>query len=114
MNDRPIDPIRSFGTSFTDVRDALYKGDLLLHSVRRSKKPWVAEAIFIAGIPFGLAWLAGEAAEHFFGVTTLRPYTDFAHSIWSSVIYIWGAVLLFRIGVWLWRRKRSDSDTGTP
>lgn len=67
-----------------------------LRDLRRARKPWIAEAILIVGLPFGLVWIAGLVAEKYFGFTALKSYTDLAGLIWFVFCPIFLAGMLIR------------------
>jgi hypothetical protein len=46
-----------------------------LKDLRQTGKPWIAEAILIVGLPFGVVWIGGMMAEKYLGYVKQTPYT---------------------------------------
>jgi hypothetical protein len=44
-----------------------------LRALRRSRKPWIAEAILFLGMPFGILWIVGLMAEKYHWSPRLSP-----------------------------------------
>jgi hypothetical protein len=76
-----------------------------LNDLRQTGKPWIAEAILIVGLPFGIVWIGGLMAEKYLGYVKQTPYTDIAGLIWFVVFALFMTAMLLRWVRSLFRRK---------
>jgi hypothetical protein len=67
-----------------------------LKDLRQTGKPWIAEAILIVGLPFGVVWIGGMMAEKYLGYVKQTPYTDIAGSVWFLVFALFLTAMLLR------------------
>jgi hypothetical protein len=81
-----------------------------LRGLRRSGKPWLAEAILFTGLPFGIIWIAGLMATKYLGYVQHQPYTNMVGLVWFVMCPLWLVAMFTRWVRSLFRRESTPDD----